>query len=222
MLLRYQLRTLFSLWHGVALLVLGATALIWPTAHPDEQAVLRWLLLRSEVFGPPLLMALASGLLLVQGRVEERWGAMPPGFPGLFRQRWLLLLGYFTLAVALFLALGGPRSGSAFPYLRTLGSTVVTATVFALVVPLIHTATGSAAFGWAAGMATYFITMTAAQFWYPYDSVYQLWLPFAGISDATPQQLLVSKGAYAVLALLLFWANLRWLERPERLLSRGE
>lgn len=178
--LRYQIRTLFSGWHPAALL--------WPAGDPEERRILAWLLKRSELFGPPVLMAMVSGILLVQGRVDERWGATPPGFP----------------------------------FVRTFASSLVTSALFSLLVPVFHTRTGSAAAGWAAGLALFFATVTVAQFWCPFDSTYQLWLPFAGISDAGPWPLAASKAAYGLGALGLLWANLGALRRPERLIGRAD
>lgn len=217
MLLRYHLRTLFSGWHLAALALLAAASLLWPAGDMEERFVLAWILKRSELLGPPILMALVSTILTVRGQVDERWGAAPPGFPGLFLQRWLLTLGYFALALAIWLSIAGMRTGGPFPFGRTLASTLITGALFSLIVPLGHARTGSPVAGWAAGLALYFVTVTIAQFWCPYDSTYQLWLPFAGVSDATAPALAISKCAYGLATLGLLWANWRGLAYPERL-----
>lgn len=94
--------------------------------------------------------------------------------------------------------------------------------LFSAACHLFHSLSGSATIGWSGGLAVYFVTMAIATIWCPYDSVYQLWLPFAGLSDATPKALALSKAAYALVALLLLWVSGRLLAVPERLFRAGE
>jgi hypothetical protein len=219
--LRYHLRTLFGPWHLVALAGVLAAALLWPAASPGEQALLRWVLTRTEAFGPLVLIGLTGSILRVDGRVDERWGAVPAGLGGLFLHRWALVATYYALALGLFLAVAGARAGP-FDEGRTFASALVTSALFALFGPLLYHRTGSPGVGWTGGLAVYFITMTIAMFWCPKDSTYQLWLPFAGQSDAAPLALAVSKGVYALLVLSLLRANRRILAVPERLIRGAE
>lgn len=219
--LRFQLRTLFGPWHLVALAGLVATALLIPINSLSDLFRLRWLLTHLEQYVPLLLMPMSAGLLLVNGKVDERQGAAPGGLGVRFAQRWLLVVFYFALALGLFLALAGGRL-EAFSWLRTFSAALVTAALFSLVGPLFHHATGSAPAGWATGMGLYFGTMLIAMFWCPADSIYQIWLPFAGLSDAEPGALALNKAAYGLAAAGLLMLNLRILQRPERLIGRSE
>ncbi|MFZ5825571.1 MAG: hypothetical protein ACOY94_14830 [Bacillota bacterium] len=221
MLLRYHLRTLFSPYHLALLPLVAALALLWPAGSVDDQRFLQWALERTELLGPLGLMPLVAAILQVEGRTDERWGIAPTGLGGLFIQRWLLVLTYYAAALGLFLAVAGSRI-DAFPFWRTFLSALVTAALFSLVGPLVASRTGSAASGWAAGLAIFFGSLVVAQFWCPHDSVYQLWLPFAGVSDAGTTTLALSKGAYAGLTLLLLGALHRSLLVPERLIGRAE
>lgn len=221
LLLRCHLRTLFSGWHLAALAGLATAGLLWPAGSPSDQQFLAWLLERSELLGPLALMPLTAGLLQVDGRVDERWGTAPAGLGRLFMQRWLLTLAYFALALGLFLALAGLQVRD-FSWWRTFPAALVSAALFSLAGPLVHHATGSAGAGWAAGLAVYLGAVVVSQFWCPHDSVYQLWLPFAGLSDAPPAALAASKAAFGLGALGLLAANLRVLAVPERLLGRAD
>lgn len=214
--LRSHLRTLFGPWHAAALAAVLAAALVWPAANPADQALLRWFVLRTELIGPLLLTGLTASVLLPGGRVDERWGTSPRGLRGLFLQRWSLATAYYALAVCLFVYGAGPRAGDVSE-LRVVLSALVSGALFSAACHLFHHLSGSATAGWAAGLALYFITVTIASFWCPYDSVYQLWLPFAGLSDAGPGPLAFSKAAYALVALLLLWGSGRLLAVPERL-----
>lgn len=220
--LRDHVRTLFSPWHLAGLAAVGAVALAWPAGNPYDQYLLRWFLGRTEVFGPLALMALTNSLFSVDGQIDERWGAAPRGLGAIFTCRWLLMVLYYALALGLVLVLAGPRAGGTLAEARVFASALVTSALFSLPGPLVHHATGSAPAGWAAGLVAYFGAMTVAMFWCPADSTYQLWLPFAGISDAGPLALALSKAAYGLGAAALLWANVRQLRIPERLLGRAE
>lgn len=219
--LRSHLRTLFGPWHFAALAAVLAAALLWPTESAGDRYLLRWFVERTEIFGPLLLIGLTAPALLVDGRVDERWGASPRGLRNLFLQRWALAAAYYAVAVGLFIWVAGPRAGD-MNELRTFLSTLVSGALFSAACHLFHALSGSAVIGWSGGLAVYFVTLAIATIWCPYDSVYQLWLPFAGMSDAAPAPLAVSKGAYALVALLLLWASGRLLAVPERLLREGE
>lgn|GEM_PF-3484002 len=212
-----HLRTLFGPLHLAALAGVLAAALLWPAGSAGDRALLRWLILRTELFGPLVLMGLTASVLLVDGRVDERWGTSPRGMQGLFLQRWSLATAYYALATGLFIWGAGPRAGG-FSEGRVFLSALVTAALFSAACHFIHHLSGSAATGWAGGLAAYFITVTIASFWCPYDSAYQLWLPFAGVSDASPGALALSKTAYALLAVLLLRGSARLLAVPERLI----
>lgn len=179
-----------------------------------------WTLNRLEVLGPLALMSLTGSLLEVKGQVDERWGASPGGFPEAFAQRWLAAFGYFALAAGCFMAIAGARSPG-YPALRTYLSTLVTAALFSQVSPMVHHVTGSLPTGWAFGVAVHLTTLSVAQFWCPHNSTYQLWLPFAGLSDASAPRLALSKAIFTVIAGVLFRTNMRILETPERLIGRS-
>lgn len=221
MLLRYQLRTLFSLYHALALLLLVTLLLFWPVEEPAARSLLQWLLRRSELLGPPLLVALTSGLLLVDGQLDERWGTAPTGLKGLWLQRWLLMLLYFLVALGLALGLTHWRLEGNFLLWRTLLSTLVSSLFFSALPPLLQVRFGSIPAGWSGGLGLYILLLLPTLFWYPPDSPYQLWLPFAGVSTAGSASLVISKLGYGLLAIALLWVGWRGLERPERLI-RGD
>jgi hypothetical protein len=219
--LRGHLRTLFGVWHLVGLGLVALMAVTWPTGTPDEQRFLMWLLERLEVVMPLVLMGMSSGVLHVGGRIDERWGTAPAGLGGLFLRRWLLMVGYFTVALGVFLVLTAQRLDGFAPWRSLLGS-VVTAAFFSLIPPLARHRGGSAQVGWTTGVAAYSIAVAVAGFWCPHDSVHQMWLPFAGISDLGTVGLIGSKTGYGVVTVLLAKANALALSVPERLLGAVE
>lgn len=219
--LRYHLRTLFGPWHVAALVAILTAALFWPASNAGERMILRWFLTRSEVYGSLVLMGLTGSVLQFDGRVDERWGTTPKGLGGLFLQRWALVVTYYSMGLGLFLFVAGPRAGE-FSEARALASALITAALFSLAGALLHHLTGSTGTGWVGGLAFYLVAMTVSMFWCPLDSTYQLWLPFAGQSDAGPLALAVSKATYALLGLLLLMANVRLLAVPERLMRRAD
>lgn len=158
---------------------------------------------------------------LVGGRVDERWATSPGGLGRLFLERWSLALAYFSLALGLFLALGDLRV-EGFAFWRTWPAAVVSAAVLSLPGPLCHHLTGSPRAGWAAGFTVYAAAITVAGFWCPLESHYQLWLPFAGVSDAAPLPLALSKLGYGLVAVALLGIQIRVLAAPERLLARRD
>lgn len=206
-------RIAVNLWRDVrksAAYRQGAAAL------PLDRAVVR-----AEVLGPLILMGLTASVLLLDQRVDERWGASPRGLHGLFLQRWLLTAAYYVLAIGLFIRLAGARAGDVSE-VRVFASSLVTGALFSGACHLFHHLSGSPVAGWAAGLAVYFVTLAIATIWCPYDSVYQLWLPFAGLSDATAQELALSKGVYALAGLALLGMSARLLTVPERLIRGND
>lgn len=219
-LLLHHVRSLFGPWHLIGAVALTVGARFWPAGSPDEIAFLHWALKRAELLGPLAVMGLTSGVLQVGDRVDERWGAVPLGLGRLFLQRWFLAMGYAALAQGLFLALAG-KQDPLFSWWRTFPSALITSAFFSLAGSLAYFATGSARTGWATGMTLYFSSLTISQFWCPADSVYQLWLPFAGLSSASGWALAASKAGYGLAGSGLLWASLRVLRTPERLIGRA-
>lgn len=214
-------RMIFGAGHWGGLLLVLSFAGLWPASGPDDLRFLRFVLGRLEWLAPIALLGLTQGLIIVRGRVDERWAASPMGLGRVFLQRWLLSAAYLLLCLCVLCCLVCVRASIPHWWRQALSS-FVTAAFFAAVGSLVHHLAGSERAGWTVGMASLLAAVAVAGRWCPSDVAHQIWLPFLGQSPATAGLLVLNKLGYALAAGGLLAGSLRSLEVPEALLRKPD